>query len=108
MSVQATIESKLARDFAPQFMAIDNESHGHSVAKNAETHFKVVLVSDHFEGMRKVARHQSLYACLADELASGVHALALHLYTPAEWAEKGEAPASPNCLGGSKYDKLRG
>lgn len=102
MSIQSIIESKLDSTFSPQFLNVDNESHGHNVAKNAETHFKVVLVSEAFDGVRKVARHQQVYACLAAELDAGVHALALHLYTPAEWAEKGEAPASPNCMGGSK------
>ncbi len=102
MSIQSIIESKLERAFSPQWLNVDNESHGHNVAKNSETHFKVVLVSDAFDGVRKVARHQQVYSCLAAELDAGVHALALHLYTPAEWAEKGEAPTSPNCMGGSK------
>ena len=102
MSIQSIIESKLDSAFSPQFLNVDNESHGHNVAKNSETHFKVVLVSEAFDGVRKVARHQQVYGCLAAELEAGVHALALHLYTPAEWAEKGEAPASPNCMGGSK------
>jgi BolA protein len=31
------------------------------------------------------------------------HALALHTYTPQEWAETGAAPASPTCAGGSKH-----
>jgi BolA protein len=29
-----------------------------------------------------------------------IHALALHTYTPDEWAEQGVAPASPTCKGG--------
>jgi len=32
------------------------------------------------------------------------HALALHTYTPEEWAAQGSAPESPTCLGGSKHD----
>ncbi|NAS94258.1 BolA family transcriptional regulator, partial [Pseudomonas syringae pv. actinidiae] len=28
------------------------------------------------------------------------HALALHTYTPDEWAKTGAAPASPTCAGG--------
>lgn len=104
MSLHATIQDKLTHTFSPDVLRVDNESHGHS-GPGAETHFKVVLVCAEFEGARKVARHQQVYACLAEELKAGVHALALHLYTPQEWAEKGEAPASPNCLGGSKHDK---
>jgi BolA protein len=65
----------------------------------------VVLVSEEFEGRRAVQRHQGVYAALAEELAGPVHALALHTYTPSEWVRRGaQAPASPDCLGGSKAD----
>jgi len=102
MSIQASIESKLSQQFSPLLMAVENESHGHNVAANSETHFKVVMVSDDFVDKRKVARHQAVYACLADELQQGVHALALHLYSPDEWRERETAPESPKCMGGSK------
>lgn len=102
MSVQDVIESKLQSAFAPLHCVVENESHGHSGGKNADTHFKVVMVSEAFKEQKKVMRHQRVYACLSEELAAGVHALALHLYSPEEWALKGEAPASPKCMGGSK------
>ncbi|MGB2181012.1 MAG: BolA family transcriptional regulator, partial [Pseudomonadales bacterium] len=35
----------------------------------------------------------------------GGHALALHCYTPQQWATKQGMPAAPNCLGGSKSDQ---
>ncbi|MDX1457906.1 MAG: BolA/IbaG family iron-sulfur metabolism protein [Marinobacter sp.] len=105
MSVQQTIEQKLRNDFSVAHLQVENESHMHSVPANSETHFKVTLVSEAFEGLGKVKRHQAIYKVLASELAAGVHALALHLYTPAEWQATGEAaPASPNCMGGSKHD----
>mgnify|MGYP003553641289 CR=1 FL=1 len=64
------------------------------------SHFKLVIVSDTFEGMRKVQRHQKLYQLFANDLKNGIHALALHLYTKSEWESLGEAfPKSPNCLG---------
>ncbi len=89
----------------PQHLSVANESHMHSVPPDSETHFKVTIVSERFAGQRKVARHQSVYGLLKDELAGPVHALALHTYDPAEWAERnGVAPASPECLGGSKAE----
>jgi BolA protein len=47
-----------------------------------------------------------VYREVPDLMQNGpLHALAMHLYTPDEWREKdGEAPASPDCLGGSKAD----
>ena len=104
MIVQQEIEALLQR-FNPDFLEVLNESHQHSVPPNSETHFKVVLVSPSFDGKRKVARHQQVYAALAAQLEGPVHALALHTYTPDEWRERQQAaPQSPDCLGGSKEE----
>ena len=101
-SVLKQIESKLHSGFEVKYLNVLNESNNHSVPANSETHFKVTLVSPDFDGVRKVMRHQQIYKLLKNELENGVHALALHLYTPAEWRENEAAPASPNCMGGSK------
>ncbi|MDF3030104.1 MAG: hypothetical protein K0R03_662 [Moraxellaceae bacterium] len=101
MSRQALIESRV-RDALPlQHLEVLNESHNHSAGQ--DTHFKLVAVSPAFAGLRAVARHQKIYALLADEMSRGLHALALHLYTPEEWADAGAAPESPACRGGSKH-----
>lgn len=105
MKTQQSIEQKLSEGYEVEQLFVENESHMHSVPPNSETHFKVTMVSPDFEGQGKVKRHQGIYKVLADELSGGVHALALHLYTPDEWSASGEAaPASPNCMGGSKKD----
>jgi len=106
MIVQQEIEQQLQQQLSPLHLEVLNESHQHSVPPNSETHFKVILVSAAFDGKRKVARHQQVYAALAAQLEGPVHALALHTYTPAEWQQRQqEAPASPQCLGGSKNDQ---
>ncbi len=103
MVVQQEIEQRLQQHFSPVHLEVANESHMHSVPANSETHFKVVIVSDAFDGKRKVARHQQVYAELSAQLEGPVHALALHTYTPGEWQRRQEqAPQSPDCLGGSK------
>ncbi|WP_410687398.1 BolA family protein [Avibacterium paragallinarum] len=100
MDTQQRLEEKISAKFAPHFLHIENESHMHSSGRGADSHFKVVLVSDAFNGVRKVARHQMLYQLLAEELKNGIHALALHTYTLEEWQKLGEQfPRSPNCLG---------
>ena len=87
----------------PQHFDLINESHMHS-GPATESHFKLIVVSESFDGLSAVKRHQRMYAVLADELRDGVHALALHLYTPGEWdTAQGLAPASPDCRGGSKH-----
>ncbi|MDX1432837.1 MAG: BolA/IbaG family iron-sulfur metabolism protein [Gammaproteobacteria bacterium] len=101
MSIQATIESKLADGLAPAHLEVINESGQHNVPPGSESHFKVVVVSDGFRGKSLVAQHRMVYALLGDELARQVHALALHTYTEEGWrAATGTAPDSPRCLGG--------
>jgi stress-induced morphogen len=102
MKIQPAIESALSDSFKPVHLQVANESHMHSVPKDSETHFKVVIVSEAFTGKRLVQRHQQVYTVLTEWLQNGIHALALHTYTPQEWSENTEAPASPNCMGGSK------
>ncbi len=104
MKVQSSIEAKLQQEFSPNHLEVINESHMHNVPPGSESHFKVIVVSEDFEGKRKVPRHQSIYKVLAQELDGMIHALAIHTYTPEEWASESGAPSSPECLGGSKSD----
>ena len=103
MTVQATIELKLANDFNPLHLEVINESSNHNVPEGSESHFKVVVVSPSFEGKSLLARHRLINATLADELNGIIHALAIHTYTEDEWKEESNgAPMSPPCLGGGK------
>lgn len=103
MTVQQTIEAKLAAQLDLTHLQVINESGNHNVPPGSESHFKVVLVSGQFAGKSLLQRHRLINAILADELAHGVHALAIHAYTDAEWQEKqGGAPLSPPCHGGEK------
>jgi BolA protein len=96
MSMRETIRERLS-GLASQHCEVLDESHMHS--RGLETHFKAVLVSPEFEGLNAVKRHQKVYARMG-ELMGRIHALALHTYTPQEWAAQGVAPDSPTCRGG--------
>lgn len=98
-TVADIINQKLTAQFAPSHLEVINESNRHHVPPNSETHFKVVIVSEQFEGQRLIARHRSVNMALAEELANGVHALSMHTYTPADWQSVEEVPRSPNCKG---------
>ncbi|MFJ2364284.1 BolA family protein [Pseudomonas sp. NPDC087697] len=98
MTMQQRIESALDA-LQPAHLDVLDESHMHS--RGLQTHFKAVVVSEQFAGLNSVKRHQKVYATLGD-LMGEFHALALHTYTPEEWAKTGAAPASPTCAGGSK------
>ena len=100
MSKQAELTEKLSAEFQPHFLSVENESHLHRSDRGGESHFKVTIVSDKFNGVRRVARHQLIYQFLYSELASGIHALALHTFTLEEWQQLGkEVPISTNCMG---------
>lgn len=88
----------------PRHLEVVNESHMHSVPKGSETHFKVLVVSEAFDGMGPVDRHRTVNALLKHELATGVHALSLRTLTPAQWEKDAVPFESPACLGGSKKE----
>ena len=101
MSMQQQIRDKISNAIACKHLNVINESHMHSAG--TESHFKVIVVSEDFSGMRLLQRHRQVNEALKDELANYIHALAIHTYTPDEYTEQGaEVPDSPDCLGGSK------
>lgn len=96
MSLEQLLVERL-QTLAPHHLEVINESHGHGgYFPGKESHFKVVIVSDAFQGLRLVQRHQKVYAAVGDLMSPGkLHALAIHAYLPSEW--QGTAPASPEC-----------
>jgi acid stress-induced BolA-like protein IbaG/YrbA len=51
-------------------------------------HFEAIVISRQFEGCSMVKQHQLVYATLGDRIGGEIHALALHTYTPEEWARQ--------------------
>ena len=90
MSTRDRITETLAAAFAPIRLEVLDESHrhaGHAGSRPAgETHFSVYIVSDAFRGKSRIERHRMVNTALAQELAGGVHALAIHASTPGEAA----------------------
>lgn len=89
MSLQDTIETKLRSNFNIVEMNVINESHlhaGHQPAFDGtgETHFRIQLVAEDFDGQSRVHRHRSINTLLKPELDAGLHALALDLAAPGE------------------------
>ena len=92
----AAIERKLTDTLRPVRLTVTNESHLHaghsgnpSGAPDAETHFRVEVVSAEFQGLAAVKRHRLVYGLLKDEMQTpdrpvGIHALALKTRTPEE------------------------
>jgi len=100
MNTEQQITVKLQEALAPQHLQVINESPQHNVPPGAQSHFKVIVVSEKFAGQSLVMRHREIHQILKDELKTDIHALSLHTYDPQEWEEQGGAPESPACLGG--------
>ncbi len=101
MTIADQINDLVVGELSPIRLDVVNESHMHNVPPNSETHFKLVIVSEAFDGQSLVARHRTINKLLANQLQGGVHALSMHTYTPMQWEERGgEVPQSPPCMGG--------
>ncbi len=102
MGMRESIFRKLDESLQNDFIAVTDESHLHNTPPGTESHFKVIIVSEAFQGKMPVKRHQLVYALLASELREQIHALALHTYTAEEWQARAQhAPPTPDCRGGS-------
>ncbi len=103
MSRQERIQRALTQGLSPLHLEVIDESHLHSVPKGSQSHFKLVVVSEVFAKENLIGRHRRINALLRDEFHSGLHALAIHAWTPEEWFDQGGlVPESPPCEGGSK------
>ena len=82
------ITKKLTEAFTPQSLKVVDESHqheGHAGHRpGGQTHFRVYIVSEAFKGKTRIERHRMINGILSDELAAGVHALAIHASAPGE------------------------
>ena len=88
MTMKDNITKKLTDAFAPASLTVTDESHLHAGhmghRPEGETHFRVNIVSEAFEGKTRLDRHRMINEVLAAELAGTVHALALKPQAPAE------------------------
>ena len=82
------ITKKLTEAFEPQSLNVEDESHQHAGhaghREGGQTHFRVYIVAQAFKGKTRIERHRMINGILADELAAGVHALAIHAAAPGE------------------------
>jgi BolA protein len=90
---------ELLQTLRPLHLQLENESDQHAGPPGRETHFKLLMVSDQFEGLSRLDRQRKVQDLLKMEFQSGLHALTQRLLTPAEW-EKSKVDldfVSPEC-----------
>jgi acid stress-induced BolA-like protein IbaG/YrbA len=66
-----------------------------SVSSEDNVHFEAVVIAGKFAGLRAIQRHQLVYATLGSAMGGEIHALALKVYTPEEYAGVGRGAGQP-------------
>jgi BolA protein len=82
----AALHALLEATFGAGSTTVIDDSHhhaGHATAGGAG-HFRVRVVSDHFAGLRTLARHRLVYQASASLMPQDVHALSIVAVTPGE------------------------
>jgi len=86
-SVAGTLEARLA-PLAPIVCELvdDSAEHvGHAGAAAGGGHFSLLIVSEQFSGLTRLARHRAVLERVGDLIPHPVHALAIRAYTPDEF-----------------------
>jgi len=80
-TVEETIREKLTQAFSPLSLEVENDSHRHAGHAGSpgtgESHFRVHIVSEKFNGLSRVERHRLVNEALAPMLRGQIHALAI-------------------------------
>lgn len=88
MSIAQSIQEKITAALTPDALEVIDESHLHaghaSAPEGGESHFRLLIVADAFNGLSRVARQRLVNAALKEELAGPVHALSMRTLTPSE------------------------
>ncbi len=91
--IATIIREKLTLALSPTVLTLEDDSwrhagHHHEGGMDArpggESHFNLMVVSEAFEGLSRVARQRAINAVLTKQLAGPVHALSIRAMTPGE------------------------
>lgn len=86
--IKNQIERHLSEALSPSYLEVEDQAHLHIGHSNAGAgHFRVLIVAVCFSGKGRVARHRMVYDILQALILSGIHALAIQAFTPAEYAK---------------------
>jgi BolA protein len=84
------IEDALVHHLAATHVEIEDDSSAHASHPGAEAgggHFRVVVVSDRFEGLSMVAAQRLVYQALGELMTTDIHALQMRTLTPGQWED---------------------
>ena len=88
IDIPGTLRTRLA-DLSPLALDIrdDSAAHvGHAGAASGAGHFSLLIVSEAFNGVPRLKRHQTVMARVADLLPNPIHALSIKALAPEEYS----------------------
>ena len=83
------IEKALLDKLGAQHVAVIDQSslhEGHVGAQSGGGHFQVLVVSDRFRGLSRIAAQRVVYDALGDLMVNDIHALSMRTLTPEDWS----------------------
>jgi BolA protein len=88
MKTLELIEQRLRERLTPVHLEIQDDSAkhaGHRGATSSGGHYRLVIVSDEFEGRTLIERHRLVNDSVSDLFGSQIHALSMRTLTPDQW-----------------------
>jgi BolA protein len=85
-----TIEDALRERLEAQHVEVIDQSplhEGHPGSQGGGGHFQVLVVSDRFRGLTRIAAQRVVYEALGDLMRNDIHALSMRTLTPEEWSD---------------------
>ncbi len=87
-AVETAIHAQLMAALEPTRLEVINESHLHAGHRSSpgtgDSHFRLVVVSQKFTGLSRVARQRLVNQALASLIGTPIHALAMETLAPGE------------------------
>jgi BolA protein len=83
------IENALRDKLEAQHVAVIDQSSlhdGHVGVQSGGGHFQVVVVSDRFRGLSRIAAQRVVYEALGELMINDIHGLSMRTLTPEEWS----------------------
>jgi BolA protein len=93
MDATATIKTILQEKIGSTIVEVEDRSdlHKHHQGRmNAPVgsgHYDAIVVAASFAGKTMMQQHRMVYAALADQMQTTIHALSLKTYTPEQWQQ---------------------
>ena len=90
-----TIEDALKQKLAALHVEVIDDSviHAHHPgARDGGGHFRIVVVSEQFRGLSRVAAQRLVYEALAELMTRDIHALEMRTLTPEKWSAEESSP----------------